>query len=94
MNKVKNFNIREQIENVNEIVTAFFNSYTEKYSYKIRLIDSFIVFCFVMFVLQLVYGFVIGMFPLNAVLSGLMCSVGSITLTGKFFKNKHIFSCT
>jgi len=86
MNKVKdlkNINISEQISNIHEIVTAFLHSYNEKNSWKIRMIDTFIVFCFIIFVIQLVYAFLIGMFPLNAVLSGIMCSIGTITLTGK-----------
>ena len=85
MNKVKdlkNFDVKEQIGNVHEIVSAFLISYHEKNPWKIRMIDTFIVFCSIIFVLQVVYAFLIGMFPLNAVLAGMMCSVGTITLTG------------
>jgi hypothetical protein len=82
MKKINELNIT-QIQNALEVGSAFLTSYNEKYSWKIKLIDSFIVFNVILFVLQLVYAFLIGLYPLNAILSGLMCSMGSITLSGK-----------
>ena len=87
MNKItdiKRIDIFEQIELGKDIFNSFFGKYKEQNSWKIRLLDSYIVFCFVIFLITMVYVFLNGLFPMNAILASLVCSLGSITLTGKF----------
>ena len=81
--EIKNFNAVEHIASLKEIVDTFLESYKINNSWKIRLIDSFIVFCTILLVLQLIYVVLVGVFPMNSFLSGIACSLGSITLAGK-----------
>ena len=83
INEIKNIDIKEQYQTIIEIVTSFLKSYKETTTWKLRLIDSFIVFAGMIFVIQFVYVLLTGLFPMNSVLSGLICCIGTITLTGK-----------
>lgn len=83
INEIKNIDIKEQYQTILEIVTSFLKSYKETTTWKLRLIDSFIVFAGMIFVIQFVYVLLTGLFPMNSVLSGLICCIGTITLTGK-----------
>jgi predicted RND superfamily exporter protein len=82
INEIKNIDIKEQYQTFLEIVTSFINSYNETTTWKIRLIDSFIVFAGLIFIIQFAYVIFAGLFPMNSVLSGLICCIGTITLTG------------
>ena len=94
INKIKNIDIKEQYQTFIEILTSFLKSYNETTTWKIRLIDSFIVFAGIVFVIQFLYVVLTGLFPMNSVLSGLICCIGTITLTGKFFFNFSVFEVT
>ena len=83
INEIRNIDVIEQYSALKDITATFLESYKQNNTWKIRLIDSFIVFCAFTFVIQLVYIIVNGLFPMNALLAGLICSVGSITLAGK-----------
>jgi hypothetical protein len=82
INEIKNIDIKEQYQTFLEIVTSFLKSYKETTTWKIRLIDSFIVFAGIIFIIQFIYVLLTGLFPMNSVLSGLICCIGTITLTG------------
>jgi hypothetical protein len=83
VNQVKNFDLVEQYHSLREIVGSFLKSYKQNNSQKIIVIDTFIVFCFLTFVIQFLYVVVNGVYPMNSLLAGLICSLGSITLSGK-----------
>jgi oligosaccharyltransferase complex subunit epsilon len=85
INEIKNIDIKEQYQTFLEIVNTFLKSYNETTSWKIRLIDSFIVFAGLIFILQFAYVMFAGLFPMNSVLSGLICCIGTITLTGNIY---------
>lgn len=82
INEIKNIDIKEQYQSFMEIVVSFLKSYNETTTWKIRLIDSFIVFAGIVFVIQFIYVVLTGLFPMNSVLSGFICCIGTITLTG------------
>ena len=77
-----NIDIREQYHILKDISATFLKSYKEKNSWKIRLIDSFIVFNAIIFIVQIAYFLLTGKFPMNSIVSGLVCCLGTITLTG------------
>jgi hypothetical protein len=85
INEIKNIDINEQYQTLKEIVESFLASYKQTTSWKIRLIDSFIVFSAVLFVIQFIYIFITGLFPMNSIIAGLICCIGTITLTGKIY---------
>ncbi len=91
INEIKNIDIKEQYQTLMEIVTSFLKSYNETTTWKIRLIDSFIVFAGIIFIIQFVYAIFTGLFPMNSLLSGLICCIGTIALTGIFI-NKNSFT--
>lgn len=75
--------IQNQFESVIDIVKSFYSSYKEKNSWKLRLLDSFLVYNFVVLILQIGYMLIVGNFPKNSFLSGIMCCIGIMALTGK-----------
>jgi oligosaccharyltransferase complex subunit epsilon len=81
INEIKNIDLYEQFEIVKDIVTSFVNSYQRTTSWKIKLIDSFIVFSGVIFAIQFIYIILNGLFPMNSFLAGLVACIGTITLT-------------
>lgn len=80
INDIRNIDIVEQYYSIQEIVKTFFKSYKENNSWKIRLIDSFVVFNVVILVLQLLYIILNGLYPMNSLIAGIVCAIGSITL--------------
>lgn len=83
MNKIteiKTIDVFEQIDSAKEIIKSFLNSYKNRNSWKIRLLDSYVVFCFFIFVITFIYVIFNGLYPMNAILASLVCSLGSITL--------------
>jgi len=91
ISEIKRIDIFEQIEAAKDIFNSFLIRYKETNSWKIRLLDSYIVFCFSIFIITMIYVFLNGLFPMNAILASLVCSLGSITLAGKniyLFKSK------
>jgi hypothetical protein len=87
--QINNFDIIEQFETGKEIISSFLESYKQQNSWKIRLIDSFIVFCGILLLIQFIFAFLNGLYPMNSVISGLVVCIGSITLAGIyiFFKS-------
>ena len=79
---IKNIDVQKEYQTFRSIINTFFKNYKAKNSWKIRLIDSFIVFSAIIFLLQFIYIIFAGLFPLNSIISGLLCSVGTITLLG------------
>ena len=82
LNDIINFDDVEQMSSLQEIIKTFLSSYKENNSWKIRLIDSFIVFNLAIFIIQVLYILINGLFPMNSLIAGLVCAVGSITLSG------------
>ena len=83
VNEIKNLDVYEQYSHLREIISTFLDSYKQNNSWKIRLIDIFIVFCAFTFIVQFAYVALNGLYPMNSLLAGLLCSLGSITLAGK-----------
>jgi len=82
INEIKSIDILEQFESAKDIFNSFLISYKNQNSWKIRLIDTYVIFCFIVFVVTLGYVFLNGLFPMNAILASLICSLGSIILAG------------
>ena len=78
--KIKNLDIKEEITNFFEVIETFYENYKETNSQKLRLIDTFVVFSFLVFCVQMVYVFLNGLDPMNSFLSGVMACVGTIIL--------------
>ena len=78
--KFKRLDLVEEIKNFIELIETFYENYKEANSQKLRLIDTFVVFNFLVFCLQLVYVFFNGLNPMNSFLSGVMACLGTIIL--------------
>ena len=85
ISEIKRIDIFEQIEAAKDIFNSFLIRYKETNSWKIRIIDSYILFCFTIFIITMLYVVLNGLFPMNAMLASLVCSIGSITLAGNFY---------
>ena len=75
--RIRNLEIKEEIKNLIELIETFYENYKETNSQKLRLIDTFIVFSFLIFCLQVVYVFLNGLDPMNSFLSGVMACMGT-----------------
>ncbi len=80
IDKIKNINIKEEIQNFLELIKTFYENYKEANSQKLRLIDIFVVFSFLIFCVQMVYVVLNGLDPMNSFLSGVVSCVGTIIL--------------
>ena len=80
IDKLKNLDVKEEYNNLVEVLKTFYENYTEANSQKLRLIDTFVVFSFLIFCVQIVYLFFNGLDPMNSFLSGVVACVGTITL--------------
>ena len=80
IDKIKSLDIKQEISNFIEVIETFYENYKEANSQKLRLIDTFVVFSFLVFCIQIVYVFFNGLDPMNSFLSGVMASVGTIIL--------------
>ena len=78
--RIRNLEIKEEIKNLIELLETFYENYKETNSQKLRLIDTFILFSFLIFCVQFVYVFFNGLDPMNSFLSGVMACVGTIIL--------------
>lgn len=47
---------------------------------KIRMLDNFMLFCLASFILQVLYGVIMGKDPFNSMLAGAFCSLGQFAL--------------
>ena len=77
--------LKEQVNSVLDIIQDFYVSYKEKSSLKLRVLDSFIIYNFFILILQICYMVIVGNFPKNSFLSGIICCIGTMALTGKRF---------
>ena len=77
VDKLRNLEIKEEIKNLIELLETFYENYKQTNSQKLRLIDTFIVFSFLIFCVQMVYVFLNGLDPMNSFLSGIMACVGT-----------------
>ena len=77
IDKLRNLEIKEEFNNFIFLVKKFYENYKETNSQKLRLIDTFIVFSFLVFCVQVLYVFFNGLDPMNSFLSGIMACVGS-----------------
>ena len=80
IDRLRSINIREEINNLIELLETFYENYKEGTSQKLRLIDTFVVFSFLVFCIQIAYVFFNGLDPMNSFLSGVMACVGTIIL--------------
>ena len=80
VDKLRNLDIKEEYHNLVEVLKTFYENYTEANSQKLRLIDTFVVFSFLIFCVQIVYLFFNGLDPMNSFLSGVVACLGTITL--------------
>ena len=78
--RIRNLEIKEEIKNLIELLETFYENYKETNSQKLRLIDTFILFSFLIFCVQFVYVFFNGLDPMNSFLSGIMACIGSAIL--------------
>ena len=78
--RIRNLEIKEEIKNLIELLETFYENYKETNSQKLRLIDTFILFSFLIFCVQFVYVFFNGLDPMNSFLSGIMACVGTAIL--------------
>ena len=80
IDRLKSLDIKQEINNLIELIETFYQNYKETNSQKLRLIDTFVVFSFLVFCVQLVYVFFNGLDPMNSFLSGVMACLGTIIL--------------
>ena len=80
IDRLKSLDIKQEINNLIELIETFYQNYKETNSQKLRLIDTFVVFSFLVFYIQLVYVFFNGLDPMNSFLSGVMACLGTIIL--------------
>ena len=88
--RIRNLEIKEEIKNLIELLETFYENYKETNSQKLRLIDTFILFSFLIFCVQFVYVFFNGLDPMNSFLSGIMACIGTAILL--VFLRLHLFS--
>lgn len=86
MNKVDDIKteIKDQYDSFLGVLLAFKKSYMANTPWKIRLLDSFIVYNAFLLIIQMIYMVGVGNFPKNSFLSGIICCLGSIALTSSF----------
>ena len=80
IDKIKSLDVKQEFNNLIDLIEEFYENYKETNSQKLRLIDTFVVFSFLVFCVQLVYVFFNGLDPMNSFLSGVMACVGTIIL--------------
>ena len=80
IDRLKRIDIKEEIKNLFELIETFYENYKEANSQKLRLIDTFVVFSFLVFCVQFVYVFFNGLDPMNSFLSGVMACLGTMVL--------------
>ena len=53
IDRIKSLDIKQEINNLIELIETFYQNYKETNSQKLRLIDTFVVFSFLVFVCNL-----------------------------------------
>ncbi len=77
---------RISASNLMVLYTDFMKSYSKSTPKRLRIIDAFCTLCFILTLVPLGYSFLVGNFPMNALLSGIFAPLGTLIFTGK-----HIF---
>ena len=54
IDKIKSLDVKQEFNNLMELIEEFYENYKETNSQKLRLIDNFVVFSFLVFCVQLV----------------------------------------
>ena len=54
IDKIKSLDVKQEFNNLIELIEEFYENYKETNSQKLRLIDTFVVFSFLVFCVQLV----------------------------------------
>ena len=54
IDKIKSLDVKQEFNNLMELIEEFYENYKETNSQKLRLIDTFVVFSFLVFCVQLV----------------------------------------
>ena len=67
--------------NFKEIVLAGYEQYKKKSSNEVQIIDLFLVYALLSGILQIIYAIIMGSFPFNSFISGLVSSVGLFIFT-------------
>ena len=62
----------------------FYKEYSRSTATRVKLIDSFIVYIIATALVQFLYCFLVGTFPFNSFLSGVISCVGVFVLTGLY----------
>ncbi|KAF8055759.1 DAD1 [Scenedesmus sp. PABB004] len=65
---------------VGELVSTFISEY-KKTPAKLKIIDAFLVYALATAAVQFVYMLLVGTFPFNSFLAGLLCSLAFFSLT-------------
>ena len=54
IDKIKSLDVKQEFNNLIDLIEEFYENYKETNSQKLRLIDTFVVFSFLVFCVQLV----------------------------------------
>ena len=73
------------LETLSLIFSDFKKGYSETTPKKIKLMDAFCLYCFIITIIQIGYCFLVGSFPMNSFLAGVFTPLGSLIITGFFF---------
>eukprot|EP00916_Digyalum_oweni_P019770 GHVL01033008.1.p1 GENE.GHVL01033008.1~~GHVL01033008.1.p1 ORF type:complete len:108 (+),score=4.55 GHVL01033008.1:35-358(+) len=64
------------------VIKSVWNDYEKKTPDKAKLCDLFMLFLFLILLVQVCYALIAGLVPYNSFLSGLLSSIGTMTFTG------------
>ncbi|CAD8110268.1 unnamed protein product [Paramecium sonneborni] len=62
------------------IAASFWQQYSIKTPQKLKIMDAFSLYCFVLLIIQLFYCGLVGDFPRNSFLSGIFAAGGALTI--------------
>eukprot|EP00916_Digyalum_oweni_P019769 GHVL01033007.1.p1 GENE.GHVL01033007.1~~GHVL01033007.1.p1 ORF type:complete len:122 (+),score=5.46 GHVL01033007.1:35-400(+) len=65
------------------VIKSVWNDYEKKTPDKAKLCDLFMLFLFLILLVQVCYALIAGLVPYNSFLSGLLSSIGTMTFTGR-----------
>ena len=90
LEKLKEFNIKEEYSKIQEVFSTFYQNYKNTNSEKLRLIDIFIVFSGFILIVQVIYAGIIGLYPRNSFLSGIIVCIGIMFLFVNLIMNVNL----
>lgn len=74
---------RLSASNLLNLYNEFMKSYQAKTPKRLQIIDAFCVLCFILTLIPIAYGVLVGTFPMNALLSGIFAPLGTLIFTSK-----------